>query len=587
MTRWSRLLPYLQVAPLTIVLLVFLGVPLAVVVAVSFFDYDDFTVSPAFLIRNYLELFSSRLTYKLYLNTLQYALVVWALTLVIGSTVAYFLVFHVRTTLWRIALFLLCTVPFWTSNIIRMIAWIPFLGLNGIFNQSLLALGLIGAPLEFLLFSDVAVVIAYVHLLTLFMIVPVVNAMARIDPVVIEAAVDAGASPWRVVWEVVLPLSKSGMALGSIFVVALVMGDFFVVKIMSGGQSASVVLAMSNEIALLQYPPAAASAVVLMLIVIAMVAAILRLVDVQQELSGQGGATVMQQQSIGSRPWTFYALAAGFTLFVLFLYGPMFAIYLLSFQGPNGGLTFPMRGVSLQWFIALFAQQRTGDVAGAFLRSLALALLVLVLTVVMAMMAGMAFRRRFVGASLVFYLAVASLVMPGLLVGLGIGLMCQLLGIQPDWYTSALGAQLTWTLPFGLLIMFAVFSRFNRFYEEAAHDLGASSWQTLRHVVLPILLPGIIGVALFGFTLSYDEFARTMLTVGPRNTLPLEIWAMTTNVTSPALYALGTLTTGISFVVILLALSSMALIQRRRMRRTLHAPRENDPSPEAEESYCL
>jgi ABC-type spermidine/putrescine transport system permease subunit II len=571
MTRWSRLVPYLQVAPLTMALLVFLGVPLAVVVAVSFFDYDDFTVSPAFLARNYLELFGSGLTYRLYLNTLQYAAVVWALTLAIGSTVAYFLVFHVRTTLWRIALFLLCTVPFWTSNIIRMIAWIPFLGLNGIFNQSLLALGLIDGPLEFLLFSDVAVVIAYVHLFTLFMIVPVVNAMARIDPAVIEAAVDAGASPWRVVWEVVLPLSKSGMALGSIFVVALVMGDFFVVKIMSGGQSASVVLAMSNEIALLQYPPAAASAVVLMLIVIAMVAAILRLVDVQQELSGQGGATVMQQQSTGPRPWTFYALAAGFTFFVLFLYGPMFAIYLLSFQGPNGGLTFPMRGVSLQWFIALFAQQRTGDVAGAFLRSLALALLVLVLTVVMAMMAGMAFRRRFVGASLVFYLAVASLVMPGLLVGLGIGLMCQLLGIQPDWYTSGLGAQLTWTLPFGLLIMFAVFSRFNRFYEEAARDLGASSWQTLRHVVLPILLPGIIGVALFGFTLSYDEFARTMLTVGPRNTLPLEIWAMTTNVTSPALYALGTITTGVSFLVIALALSSMALIQRRRMRRTLHA----------------
>jgi ABC-type spermidine/putrescine transport system permease subunit II len=568
-------MPYLQVAPLTVVLLVFLGVPLAVVVAVSFFDYDDFTVYPTFLFKNYLELFGSHLTYTLYLKTLQYAAVVWGLTLGIGWTVAYFLVFHVRTTLWRMALFLLCTVPFWTSNIIRMIAWIPFLGLNGIFNQSLLALGLIDTPLEFLLFSDVAVVIAYVHLLTLFMIVPIVNAMARIDPALIEAAVDAGARPWRVIWEVVLPLSKSGIALGSIFVVTLVMGDFFVVKIMSGGQSASVVLAMSNEIALLQYPPAAASAVVLMIIVMGLVAAMLRLVDVQKELSGQGGATVMQPQSVGTRPWTFYGLAAGFASFVVFLYGPMFAIYLLSFQGPNGGLTFPMHGVSLQWFVALFAQQRTGDVAGAFLRSLTLGILVLVLTVVMSVMAGLAFRRRFFGATLVFYLAVASLVMPGLLVGLGIGLMGQLLGIQPDWYTSALGAQLTWTLPFGLLIMFAVFSRFNHFYEEAARDLGASSWQTLRHVVLPILLPGIIGVALFGFTLSYDEFARTILTVGPRNTLPLEIWAMTTNVTSPALYALGTLTTAVSFVVITLALASMALIQRRRAHRRPYVPMTN------------
>jgi putative spermidine/putrescine transport system permease protein len=284
--RVSRWTAYLQVAPLAVVLLVFLGLPLLVVVAVSFFDYDDFGVQPALLLRNYQELFSSRLTYTLYLKTLEYAVVVWAITLVIGMTVAYFLVFHVRSLLWQIALFLLCTVPFWTSNIIRMISWIPFLGLHGIFNQSLMILGLIDKPLEFLLFSDFAVIVAYVHLFTLFMIVPIFNSMARIDSAVIEAAVDAGASPWRVFGEVILPLSKSGIALGSIFVVALVMGDFFVVKIMSGSQSASVVLAMSNEIALLQYPPAAANAVVLILMVIGMVAAILRLVDVRKELAG-------------------------------------------------------------------------------------------------------------------------------------------------------------------------------------------------------------------------------------------------------------------------------------------------------------
>jgi putative spermidine/putrescine transport system permease protein len=284
--RVSRWTAYLQVAPLAVVLLVFLGLPLLVVVAVSFFDYDDFDVQPALLLRNYQELLGSRLTYTLYLKTLEYAVVVWAITLVIGTTVAYFLVFHVRSLLWQIALFLLCTVPFWTSNIIRMISWIPFLGLHGIFNQSLRALGLIDQPLEFLLFSDFAVIVAYVHLFTLFMIVPIFNSMARIDPAVIEAAVDAGAGPWRVFGEVILPLSKSGIALGSIFVVALVMGDFFVVKIMSGGQSASVVLAMSNEIALLQYPPAAANAVMLILMVIGMVAAILRLVDVRKELAG-------------------------------------------------------------------------------------------------------------------------------------------------------------------------------------------------------------------------------------------------------------------------------------------------------------
>ena len=164
-------------------------------------------------------------------------------------------------------------------------------------------------------------------------------------------------------------------------------------------------------------------------------------------------------------------------------------------------------------------------------------------------------------------MAIASLIMPGLFVSLGIGLIFQMLGVTPTWYGSALGAQLTWTLPYGLLIMFAVLGRFNRAYEEAASDLGASNWQRLRHVTLPIVLPGIIGVALFGFTLSYDEFPRTVLTSGSSNTLPLEIWAMTTDVTSPALFAVGTVTTVISFIVIGLALTSIALIERRRLRR--------------------
>jgi putative spermidine/putrescine transport system permease protein len=282
----DRAIPYLQILPLFLILLVFLGIPLALVVVVSFFDYDMFDIIPEFTLRNYVELFSSRLTYDLYLVTIGYALTTWAITLVVGFTVAYFLVFHVRSLLWQIALFLLCTVPFWTSNIIRMISWIPFLGRNGIFNQSLMFTGITDGPLDFLLFSDFAVIVAYVHLFTLFMIVPIFNSMARIDRSLIEAARDGGASGLGILLTIIIPLSRTGIALGSIFVIALVMGDFFVVRIMSGGQSGNVVSAMQNEIALLQYPPAAASAVVLVVIVSLMVAAILKVVDVRRELSG-------------------------------------------------------------------------------------------------------------------------------------------------------------------------------------------------------------------------------------------------------------------------------------------------------------
>ena len=280
------IISFLQVAPLVLVLLVFFGIPLVTVAVVSFFDYSNYQTVPAFILLNYVELFESNLTLKLYLTMVKFALITWVLTLIIGFTVSYFLVFHVRSLLWKIALFLVCTVPFWTSNIIRMIAWIPVLGLNGLVNRTLLALGIIDKPLEFLLFSDFSVVIAYVHLFTLFMVVTLFNSMARINPAVLEAAVDAGASRWQVITLVVIPLSRTGIALGSIFVLTLVMGDFFVVKIMSGGQSSSAVYAMWNQIAMLQYPSAAASAVVLLIVVLLMVAAILRVVDVRKELSG-------------------------------------------------------------------------------------------------------------------------------------------------------------------------------------------------------------------------------------------------------------------------------------------------------------
>jgi putative spermidine/putrescine transport system permease protein len=275
----------------------------------------------------------------------------------------------------------------------------------------------------------------------------------------------------------------------------------------------------------------------------------------------------MSAPQTARRPWTFYVLTAVFVLYVLALYGPMICIYILSFQDVRGGLVFPMKGQSLHWFVDLFTQVRTGDVKGSFDRSAKLAVIVTVITVVVSFLAGLAFRRRFRGDGVVFYLMIGSLVVPGLVLGIGIGLLLTFMGVEARWYASAIGAQLSWTLPFGVLIMFAVMSRFDRAWEEAAYDLGASRWQVVRLVVIPILLPGIVAVALFGFTLSYDDFARTLQTAGSLNTLPLEIWSMTLNVTSPSLYALGTVTTIVSFVIIGACLGSIALIQKRRASR--------------------
>ena len=275
---------WLLALPLTAVLAFFLILPIIMIVIVSFWGANEFSIYPAFKFENYQYLFGSSVTYKVFLRTFFSAITTWFFTLAIGFTVAYFLAFHVRTLTWQIALFLVCTIPFWTSNIIRMISWIPFLGRNGIANSALLDMGLIDAPLDWLLFSDFAVVLAFVHLYTLFMVVPIFNTMMRIDASLIEAARDAGANGFQILKNIVIPLSKPGIMIGSIFVVTLVMGDFITVRIMSGSQSANVGRLISNDISLLQYPSGSATAVVLLLTVLITIGIMLRFVDIRKEL---------------------------------------------------------------------------------------------------------------------------------------------------------------------------------------------------------------------------------------------------------------------------------------------------------------
>jgi putative spermidine/putrescine transport system permease protein len=283
----------------------------------------------------------------------------------------------------------------------------------------------------------------------------------------------------------------------------------------------------------------------------------------------------------------FYWLAALFALFVLFLYGPMITIFILSFQGPNGGLTFPMNGFSLHWFTRLWDGLGVVDIWAAFRRSVWLGLVVMVLTVTLSLLAGLAYRKRFVGSDILFYIVVASLIVPSIVVSLGIGLefrlfddavkaiaealgyaeFAQTYGTAMGLFSSGLGAQLTWTLPFGLLICFAIFNRFDRRFEEAARDLGATPWQSFIHVVFPIIAASVVGIGLFGFTLSWDEVARSSQAIGGLNTLPLELEGLTTTVTNPEIYALGTLTTGVSFIVIGTALALIQILRKRAETR--------------------
>ncbi|MDX2214645.1 MAG: ABC transporter permease [Oculatellaceae cyanobacterium bins.114] len=264
------------------------------------------------------------------------------------------------------------------------------------------------------------------------------------------------------------------------------------------------------------------------------------------------------------RSLSFYLLAAFFGLFVLFLYGPMIAIFMLSLQGEEGTLTFPLRGFSFYWLGQVFQEQRVGSFVEAFQRSLLLGIIVTLLSIGVTVLAALAFRNRFRGSNVIFYLTIASLIVPSVLVSLGIGIAFQVLGIETNWFSSGIGAHLTWTVPFAFLIMLGIFNRFNPAYEEAARDLGANDIKTFWEIVLPLIAPGLVGIGILGFTLSYDEFTRTSLVSGQDNTLPLEIFGMTTNVTSPALYALGTLTTVFSFSLIAIAFVAYTFFSRQQ-----------------------
>ncbi|MEM9906771.1 MAG: ABC transporter permease [Cyanobacteria bacterium P01_D01_bin.44] len=281
---WTTLKPYLLATPQAIALAVFLVFPIALIGVVSFWEFNGYSMIPAFTLDNYIGIFTSDVTLKTYLNTFKFVGLVWLFTLLIGYPVAYFLSFHVPKLRWQVLLFLICTIPFWTSNIIRMISWLPLLGKEGLVNQILLGAGFVNQPLEFLLYSDFAVVLGMVHLYIIFMIAPIFNSLMRIDRTLITAAEDMGASGFEVFKEVILPLSAPGIAIGSIFIVTLVMGEFVTVRLMGGGQAASIGKLIQTQIGSLQYPLAAANAIVLLAVTLMLVISILSVVNIRKEL---------------------------------------------------------------------------------------------------------------------------------------------------------------------------------------------------------------------------------------------------------------------------------------------------------------
>ena len=278
--------------PFAIIFIAYFVVPLILTLIVSFWDYTEYSIIPDFIFGNYFYIFQGCftfedgfcLTFKTYISTFFFCFFTWLITLLLGFCVAYFLAFYVNSLPIQITLFLICTIPFWTSNVIRMVSWIPLLGRNGLVNETLISIGIIQEPVEWLLYSSFSVVLALVHLYTLFMIVPIFNSMLRIDKEVIEAAYDSGASQFQIIANVIIPLCKPGIIIGSIFVITVVMGDFLTIGIMGGQQLASIGKIINTEMNYLQLPGAAANSVILLLITIFIIIVMTKFIDIRKEL---------------------------------------------------------------------------------------------------------------------------------------------------------------------------------------------------------------------------------------------------------------------------------------------------------------
>lgn len=248
---------------------------------------------------------------------------------------------------------------------------------------------------------------------------------------------------------------------------------------------------------------------------------------------------------------TAWVLGTLTVVFLLYQWLPIFTLSLLSFSGPTGGTTFPMNGVSLHWYRELWDASIMNDFKPPLGRSFILAVACAVTTCVLAVASAQAMRGRFRGHNLFFYLILLGIMAPGLLVGFGFALLCRILGIETAWNTTAFLVHVSWALPFAFLTMLAIFNRFDPKLEEAALTLGANRWTTFRRITLPIIMPGVIGSLLFGFSLSYDEFARSMFTTGADITLPLAVMAQLDRQLTPELYAIGAATTFTSLMAII------------------------------------
>lgn len=276
--------PYWLIAPGVIWMVLFLLLPILMMVYVSFWTQTTFKIEPILTTRSWQAFFSSDTYLGALWTTVRIWLIVLVATFLVGYPTALFVGLFVRNKTVATALLVLCVIPFWTSFLIRVLAWRPMLGKEGAINIILQGLHITSQPIDALLFTELSVIIGMTQIYCVFMVGPIAFMLGRVDPSLIEAARDLGAGFGRIFRTIIFPLSLPGVVVGAIFVSVMVLGEFATAAALSGRKVNLLGNIIVTQVGSLKWAFAAVAGVVLTLIMGVVVAALLRLVDLQREL---------------------------------------------------------------------------------------------------------------------------------------------------------------------------------------------------------------------------------------------------------------------------------------------------------------
>ena len=538
--------------PLPAVLAVAIGffLPLAVLVVYSFWPTEDGRIVHQWTLENYARFFTREAYRGMLLRSFGLVALASALTVLLSFPFAYFVAVKVRPS-QRLLWVLFAIIPFWTSYLIRVLAWLTMFGDEGLINRALMGTGLMQEPVAFFGFGRPAIVITFVYLLFPLSFLATYIAIERINPAMLDAAADLGARPWRRLVTITLPTARSGIVAGFVFAFIAMMGDYATPQLIGGTNGTLYANLITNQFGYSLQWGFGATLAMLFLVTILLMVIVLRLIVGEVEAAGEytGGFT--------HRPAPF--LLAYSVLYLIFLYTPPGLLVLLAFNNSEEtGL--PFVGFTTRWFAEVFDNP---VLLSAFWTSLQVAISASLISAVFGTLAAVQIG-RVKGRLRSFNLGIISvpLFLPPLVLGLAIIVGLNALGIQRGLWTIIAGHTIL-TLPVVTLLVLVRLEGLDRNQEIAAMDLGARPWWAFLTVSVPQALPGILAGVMIAFAISMDEFILTFLVTGSQQTLPLYIFGSLRIRVRPDLNAISALMLGASFL--LLTIGALAAIGRERL----------------------